>query len=336
MSSRPKISVIVPVYNVEKYLDNCIKSIVRQTYDNLEILLVDDGSKDNSGSLCDEWAIRDNRIKVIHKQNGGASSARNAGLDAATGEYIGFVDADDYIDIDMYEIMYAEICEHNADAASCGMVRESKNGYKEEWGSADSPVECVDTLSWLKAVGEANGILPVHTGNKLYSAEILKNVRFNTNFKYAEDTLFNFEAARNMRKIVIHNVARYHYTNNETSASNKAFSEARFDEHRVMDIIFGYAKSNSELMPYCVKGDVMKSFRTIKQMFVSSSCTEYYPQIRKRIIEHKSEIFKSNLYARSAKLRTLILWLVPRTYSHIMKIYGTYSAKKYSRLSGAE
>ena len=93
MSSRPKISVIVPVYNVEKYLDNCIKSIVRQTYDNLEILLVDDGSKDNSSALCDEWAIRDNRIKVIHKQNGGASSARNAGLDAATGEYIGFVDA---------------------------------------------------------------------------------------------------------------------------------------------------------------------------------------------------------------------------------------------------
>ena len=110
MNSRPKISVIVPVYNVEKYLDNCINSIVNQTYDNLEILLVDDGSKDNSGSLCDEWALRDNRIKVIHKQNGGASSARNAGLDAATGEYIGFVDADDYIDIDMYEIMYAEIC----------------------------------------------------------------------------------------------------------------------------------------------------------------------------------------------------------------------------------
>lgn len=100
-----KVSVVVPVYNVEKYLERCIASIINQTYDNLEIILVDDGSKDRSGLMCDEYAKRDKRIKVVHKKNGGISSARNAGLRVATGKFIGFVDADDEIDRTMYEKM---------------------------------------------------------------------------------------------------------------------------------------------------------------------------------------------------------------------------------------
>ena len=100
-----KVSVIVPVYNVENYLEECVNSILNQTYENLEIILVDDGSTDNCPQICDDWAKKDKRIKVIHKANGGVSSARNVGLDNATGEYIGFVDSDDYIDITMYEKM---------------------------------------------------------------------------------------------------------------------------------------------------------------------------------------------------------------------------------------
>ena len=99
--NEPLVSVIVPVYKVEKYLDKCIESIVGQTYENLEIILVDDGSPDNCPTMCDEWAQKDSRIKVIHKENGGLSSARNAGLDACTGDYIGFVDSDDWIEPDM-------------------------------------------------------------------------------------------------------------------------------------------------------------------------------------------------------------------------------------------
>ena len=99
------ISVIVPVYNVEKYLDNCVESIVNQTYKDLEIILVDDGSPDNCPAMCDEWAKKDSRIRVIHKENGGVSSARNIGLDNVTGEYIGFVDSDDYLESNMYELL---------------------------------------------------------------------------------------------------------------------------------------------------------------------------------------------------------------------------------------
>lgn len=106
MTETEAISVIIPVYNVEKYLEKCIRSVVEQTYINLEIILVDDGSTDQSGSICDKWLEKDERIRVIHKVNGGLSDARNAGLNAASGVYIGFVDSDDYIHPEMYQRLY--------------------------------------------------------------------------------------------------------------------------------------------------------------------------------------------------------------------------------------
>ena len=118
--TEPLISVIVPVYNVAPYLDRCIKSIISQTYKNLEIILVDDGSTDESGVMCDHYAKLDDRIIVIHKVKGGASSARNAGLDHANGNYIGFVDSDDYIGKDMYNQLYHDLEESHADVACCG------------------------------------------------------------------------------------------------------------------------------------------------------------------------------------------------------------------------
>ena len=125
MEKQPLISVIVPVYNVENYLPRCLDSIINQTYTNLEILLVDDGATDNSGKLCDEYAQKDNRIRVFHKENGGVSSARNMGLDNATGEYIAFVDSDDYIDKCMYEIMLNSSVQNNADIVVCGYLSQS-------------------------------------------------------------------------------------------------------------------------------------------------------------------------------------------------------------------
>ena len=115
MVDEGKISVVVPVYNVEEYLDQCVESLVGQTYKNLEVILVDDGSPDNCPAMCDEWAERDNRIKVIHKENGGVSSARNAALDIASGDYIGFVDSDDWIEPDMYEILIKNAKKYDAD-----------------------------------------------------------------------------------------------------------------------------------------------------------------------------------------------------------------------------
>ena len=122
---KPLISVIVPIYKVEKYLNKCVKSIINQTYKNLEIILVDDGSPDNCGKICDKLAERDDRIRIIHKKNGGLSSARNAGIEIANGEYIGFVDSDDYIDNDMFETLYNNIKDNNADLSIIGYQIET-------------------------------------------------------------------------------------------------------------------------------------------------------------------------------------------------------------------
>lgn len=122
------LSVIVPVYKVESYLDRCVESIVGQSYRNLEIILVDDGSPDGCPEKCDDWAKRDNRIKVIHKQNAGLGFARNSGLDIATGEYVAFVDSDDYIENDMYRTLIDAACRHNADMVSCGFNKQLASG----------------------------------------------------------------------------------------------------------------------------------------------------------------------------------------------------------------
>lgn len=317
-----KLSVIVPIYNVEEYLDECIKSIVNQTYKNLEIILVDDGSPDHCPELCDIWAENDSRIKVIHKENGGVSSARNAGLDVAAGDFIAFVDSDDYLDSDMYEIMLTQMREHNADMAQCGIVRENADGSVEVWDSFKAPIVVMDNTQLLCSVGEAAGILPVSPCNKIFKAEVIDVIRYDESLKYAEDTLFNFSAARNINKAVIQNVPRYHYVNNSDSASHQKFSSSRFDEHKVMDIIFDMAANDNHVLPYCIKGDVLKSFRTIRQMIASNSCTDQFRIIRQRIIRHRKAIFSSGLYSKATKLKTLLLWLMPGIYKLAIKIYN--------------
>ncbi len=330
MISNSKISVIIPVYKVEKYLNRCVQSIVDQTYKNLEIILVDDGSPDNCPAMCDAWAKKDNRIKVIHKKNGGAYSARNTGLDAATGDYIGFVDGDDYILSQMYDTLYGLITEYKTDAAACAILRESSNGYIEDW--SDGSLHLFDNTELLQWVGTAEGLIPVHLGNKLFSVACINGIRFQ-NFKYAEDVLFNFQVSLKIKSLIFKSDPFYHYNNNYESISHVEFNEARFDEHKVMDIIFDLVKDKPDVLSFCIKGDVLKSFRTIKEMCTSGKCLNRFSLIRDRIISHKNEIFKSGLYSKATKLKTLLLLLLPEIYKRIIKLYGIYSSKKYRKLT---
>lgn len=125
-----EISIIVPVYKVEPYLRKCVDSILAQTFTNFEVILVDDGSPDNSGKICDEYAIKDSRVRVIHKENGGLSSARNAGIDIARGKYLGFVDSDDYIAEDMYEVLYENLKFYDADISSVEIIPFRDDKYE--------------------------------------------------------------------------------------------------------------------------------------------------------------------------------------------------------------
>lgn len=178
----PIISVIVPVYNTEKYLPRCIDSILAQTYTDFELLLIDDGSTDSSGAICDEYAAKDSRVRVFHKENGGVSSARNLGLDNAQGEWITFVDSDDWVKEE-----YIELFINNADDLVYQSFLSIFNGETEEWDTSIRALdvnECLTRLYEKKALGYCWG--------KLYKTQKIKtyNIRFDENIRFREDELF--------------------------------------------------------------------------------------------------------------------------------------------------
>ena len=171
-----KLSIIVPVYNVEKYLEKCIDSILHQKFHEFEIILVDDGSKDSSGILCEEYAKHDNRIIVKHKQNGGQSSARNLGLEIAMGEYIGFVDSDDWIHEDMYEILMNNAERKNYDIVACNIMMMKSTGTFNPINKSSSNQE----FNRVSAMNEIykNKILTFSPCNKIYKRELFTGLRF--------------------------------------------------------------------------------------------------------------------------------------------------------------
>ena len=204
-----KISVIIPVYNVEKYLRKCIDSVINQTYHNLEIILIDDGSLDNCGSICDEYCVIDERIRVIHKSNGGLSDARNAGLDIACGEYIGFVDSDDWIDPEMFEQLHKDLKSTGKDISVCGYLREYEQNKLVRVVGNDTH-ENILLMTPQEAMNELleDDIIRNHMWNKLYRAKIFENVRFPLGRNF-EDVLIQyklFEKAKNGASCIIKNV----------------------------------------------------------------------------------------------------------------------------------
>lgn len=185
----PKLSVIVPVYNVEKFLSKCIESILAQTFTDLELILIDDGSPDNCPAICDAYSAKDKRVRVIHQSNSGVSSARNKGLDSAKGDYISFVDSDDWLSLDCYERMFESMAHTGAKMAICGFMyvypdgsmEERRGQGDEELLSNDRVIECLFDIPWsIRCV----------TCNKIFKRKLLENLRFDENLHCCEDTLF--------------------------------------------------------------------------------------------------------------------------------------------------
>ncbi|MBD5554765.1 MAG: glycosyltransferase [Roseburia sp.] len=207
----PEISIIVPVYRVEKYLDRCVNSILNQTFTDFELILVDDGSPDRCPVMCDEWEKKDHRIKVIHKGNGGASSARNAGLDVACGKFIGFVDSDDWIEKDMYELLHTIIMKHNADIAMCDFTSRPQ---KLELGMGIEGVIELDKNRMQELFYRIHGESSRYSvWNCLYNAQIIKDVRFIKGL-INEDVMFTYEAYIRADKLVFSEQKKYLYFKN--------------------------------------------------------------------------------------------------------------------------
>ncbi|HEY5587898.1 MAG TPA: glycosyltransferase [Candidatus Paceibacterota bacterium] len=239
---KPLVSIIVPIYKVEKYLDKCINSLLNQTLKNIEIILIDDGSPDNCPQMCDEYQKVDNRIKVIHKHNEGQGYARNCGLKIATGEYIAYVDSDDYIDFNMYENLYTIANQNNFDVVYCGVNRVSSNLHFTKFKK-------VDKLLIFIGIDEIKGFLLNMVGTKpncsedihfsvsaclgIYSHKIIDNfsIIFESERLFiSEDTLYNISFLSKSKKIGFVPETYYHYRQHDKSFCHSYIEGKYFKE----------------------------------------------------------------------------------------------------------
>lgn len=225
MKDLPLISVVVPVYKVEAYLDKCVQSIVNQTYTNLEILLVDDGSPDNSGAICDAWAAKDSRVRVIHKENGGGGDARNRALEIARGERIAFVDSDDYIAPDMFQHLH-ELLEMGADIAECAYLETQDDFalFSEETGEITTHTVQEAMLGNIR-----DTVFRQLIWNKLYRAEMVGDIRFPVGTKI-DDEYFTYRVLLNAKTLIRSRKVCYAYRQQGDSVMHQAFSLRRMEE----------------------------------------------------------------------------------------------------------
>lgn len=230
------LSVIIPIYNVEPYLDRCMESIVNQTYKNLEIIMVDDGSPDNCPALCNQWQRKDDRIKVIHKKNGGLSDARNMGLSIATGEYIAFVDSDDFVDLDMYRAMIGALEKTGADISTCGRY-SYRNGEVSERQTSSKEV----ILSSMQAINELlrGGLIEEAAWDKVYKRSLFNEIVFPVGEINEELPIMPLLFERT-NKIVCTGKPFYYYCENPGSITHEAYSEKKRIVIKHIEEVSGY------------------------------------------------------------------------------------------------
>lgn len=222
------ISIIVPVYNAEKYLDQCIESIINQTYKELEIFLIEDGSPDNCGAICDSWAKKDDRIKVFHVDNGGSARARNIGLLHAKGKYVGFVDADDFLMPSMYEILYKLAINSSAEITECGYYKVTSDVMHNSLNNLEG--KTIRTFNTAEALLEnvRDTVVQQVVWNKLYLKRIIGNTFF-TEGKYIDDEFWTYKIIGSAKKIVSTTEKLYCYRQQEASMMHQSFSLRRMD-----------------------------------------------------------------------------------------------------------
>ena len=309
------ISVIVPVYNVEKYIRACLDSIINQTYRDLEIILVDDGSTDNSGAICDEYAKKDSRIKVIHKENGGQSVARNIGLQKAKGEFIGFVDSDDSIELDMFESLFSAI--QNVDIAICGynLVAGDK---RIESGLLGQNKTLNQAELWKEIFGNLNNAV----WNKLFRRELLSGICFDAKFAHGEDLIFNILYLKSAKTGKYINRYLYNYYKRGDSITTGKFTKRKLLEVDSKDEALRLVQ---EIYPTMTETAKKYSFRA--RMNIMRSI--YKAKVE---MEYKNEIqaceqYVDNHYAKiknELRIKERIEAILYKYFKWIYKVFARY------------
>ena len=279
------VSVIIPVYNVEKYLEKCLDSVLSQTFKNLEIILVDDGSTDGSSKIIDTYSLKDSRIKVIHKENGGVSSARNKGLEVATGEYVCFIDSDDIIEENFIEELFNELISSNSDISMCPIRWIDETVYKVSELENEKVFETKDLLKHFFVEGVLKELLYA-PWNKLFNRSILKDSYFNTNYALGEDILFVFEVLLKSNKLCFTNKTSYGYIQRYTSAMHTKSIEKLCGYISAAEDIYNLSIANhlncTELcFAWMYKHILNLMFRAVREKKWFAQREEYYTILKK-------------------------------------------------------
>lgn len=315
--NNPLISVILPIYNVAGYLDKCIESVVSQTYTNLEIILVDDGSPDKCPEICDSWAKKDSRIRVIHKQNAGLSSARNAGLDICTGEYVSFIDSDDWVEYNMYEeqVKYLQ----DADVVACqiyyvkGESRQPSHDNEKIY-VLDDYFDIINSL-----LSQADPDLRWEVWNKLIRRSSIDDLRFKEG-QIFEDIYFNRILMSRVKKVIVYNKPLYNYRVVRPGAINSKFNPkglSKIDElDEYIKILFkaGKTKEEKNYLEYTL--DTIMGFSI--QALQSNASKDIH-----RILNEKFDFYYQEYLSRGGekKIKFTLYKLSPRLFSSVQRFY---------------
>lgn len=329
------ISIIIPVYNVENYLKKCLESIINQTYTNLEIILVDDGSTDNSGKICDEFLKKDKRVKVFHIENKGVSAARNYGFKKSSGEYIIFIDSDDVLDFNMIKILFKNIINYSAEISACGYAIFEINGNVYlKYGT--KKIYNFNKKEALKSFFSETSF-GVGVWNKLFKKGVISNLKFYEKLKVNEDRLFLFEAIMNSNKIIYDDQCLYKYIKRENSATTSKFSEKQFDVLKVNNLIqekISNSLEDKEIINLCAINELIYLTRMYRLLSMSNAMKKY-PQKKEEILKKMKYIIKNNDISKMNKFEKVEALLIIKFnffYYYIMKILVNFKLLKKLKL----
>lgn len=301
----PLISIIIPAYNIENYIAKCLDSLLNQTYKNLEIIVVDDGSSDNTGKIIDDYACKYNNIKAIHKKNGGVSAARNSGIEVANGDYIGFVDGDDTIDEEMFEVLIDNAIKYDADISHCGykMVFPSRIDY---YYNTEIVVEQDNNLGLIDLLTGSR----VEPGlwNKLYKKDLFNDIKIDESIKINEDLLVNYYLFKKSSKSIFYDKCFYNYTIRKGSAATSKININKIvDPVKVRKEILEDLNKDSGLYNIAYEKYIMSLVGICRNVQIrkSKEYKSYVDDAKKSLKYEINNIIKNKAVSKKTKLMVI-------------------------------
>lgn len=315
----PKISIIVPIYNVDKYLETTVDSIINQTLKELEIILVNDGSTDNSGKICDDLKKKDARIKVIHKKNMGVSAARNSGLKIATGEYIGFVDSDDILYSDMYETLYNNALENNADISMVSPVIKELNGNVKYFNNTGKKF-IWNREDALKNFFKGN-VFNIAVYTKIFERDKYKEIIFEEGKSVHEDKYYTFQCLLKSNRVFFEDVCKYNYIKRENSISTSKFSKRKFDVIYFAEKIYSdIMKSNLELLKEDAYINLyLSKLQILRGIVRNKNNRSEFKEAERRLIK-EIKLFELKKYKNKISKQKQVEFLIIQKYNKLYSI----------------